>query len=191
MALDFARLKRRNHAIRDVHRKAIQYIYDHCKSTVPDEWTREYVDSAVNILRPAQIPLSPAMAQGLLESGWGAQNILFGIKARNIDVANGKAEKRWTREYIDGKWIRTEAIFFRDHSMRGEFEQYLDLVRRVHPNFAENYPAKGEEYLDYILRDPGHKAYATDPKYKQKVLAIVKAAGLEIFDRFEMYGKRG
>lgn len=183
--LDFEALKRRNRAVRNVHRDAIMCINRLCKNSEPDKWTEEFIDSALTILRPAKIPLSPAIGQGLLESGWGKSNVLFGIKARQTDFKAGKASEHITKEFMNGRWIQVKAFFFLDISMRGEFDHYLDLARRVHPHFAEHYPAEEQEYLDYILRP--EKAYATDPEYKSKVLNVIKMAGLKIFDRFETY----
>ena len=126
------------------------------------------------------------MGQGLLESGFGKSTVLFGIKARKQDVDAGKAVERMTSEFINGKWVKVPAFFFMDTTMRAQFSQYLDLCRRVHPAFAKFYPANEEDYLAYILREG--RAYATDPAYTSKVMGVVKGCGLEIFDRFEMYG---
>jgi flagellum-specific peptidoglycan hydrolase FlgJ len=193
--LDFAALKRRDRAITDAHRPACEAILAHCRpdtgaawNMTPAQWVAEFVCCAVEVLRPARIPLSPSMGQGLLESGWGRSTVLFGIKARKQDVDAGKAVQRMTKEYLDGHWVNVPAFFFMDTTMRGQFEQYLDLCRRVHPAFAKFYPARDEDYLAYILR-PG-KAYATDPAYTSKVQGVIKGSGLEIFDRFEMYGAK-
>lgn len=189
---DFSDLKKRKPAFRDEHEPAVQRIFERCRASNPSEWTENYVVSAVEVLRPARVPLSPPMGQGLLESGFGKSKILFGIKARKCDVEAGLAFESPTKEIIDGKEITVVARFYKDKTMRAEFVHYLDLMRRVHPNFAKFYPAGREDYLRYIMR-PGH-AYATDDdpatpeiEYIEKVLSIVEKIGLEVFDRFEMY----
>jgi len=150
-----------------------------------NEWTHEFVRCAVDILRPSKIPLSPAMAQGILESDGGRSGVLFGIKARKCDVAAGLAVEKDTKEFIGGVWKNVKAYFFIGRSMEDQFRQYLDLCRRVHPNFGKYYPSLGEDYIKYILRPD--KAYATDPKYKEEILNTVRSLKLYIFDVFEMY----
>lgn len=192
-ALDYAAIMRRDRALVEAHRGACEAIFSRCNAETgkgwnmdPQAWVSEFVCCAVEVLRPARIPLSPAMGQGLLESAWGRSTVLFGIKARKQDVDAGRAVQRMTKEYLDGHWVQVPAFFFMDTSMRGQFEQYLDLARRVHPAFAKFYPARREDYLGYILR-PG-KEYATDPTYAAKVESVVKACGLDVFDKFDMYG---
>jgi flagellum-specific peptidoglycan hydrolase FlgJ len=184
MSYDFMALKRLNAAVRDVHEQAVLNMYKLCKAENKEKWVTEFVNSALIVLRPTRVPVSPAMGQGLLESNYGKSKSLFGIKARKSDIEKGLAFESLTKEFVHGNWISCPAYFYKDNSMLSEFQHYLDLMRRMHPEYKNFYPKNYDGYLKYIVET---NAYATDPDYVSKIEGVIMSCGLKVFDDFSIY----
>jgi flagellum-specific peptidoglycan hydrolase FlgJ len=129
------------------------------------------------------IPASITLAQGILESGAGRGELTnkannhFGIKCHKewtgdrVYHDDDEAQECF-RKYKDPKYS------FRDHSLfLTERSRYQDLFKLKKDDY-EGW-AKG-------LRKAG---YATDPKYANKLIAIIENYNLEAFDR-EVLGKK-
>jgi flagellum-specific peptidoglycan hydrolase FlgJ len=125
---------------------------------------------------------SITIAQGAIESGWGAAapgNNLFGIK--------GTGQEFQTKEYINGHWL----------DVIGGFRTYDSWEGSVidHSNFlVENgrYARAGFfsccKELDYVgaARCLQNASYATDPNYAAKLVLIIQANGLNNYDILEV-----
>lgn len=124
---------------------------------------------------------SITIAQGAIESGWGAAapgNNLFGIK--------GTGQEFLTTEYINGHWL----------SIVGGFRTYDSWEGSVidHSNFLVDngrYARAGFfsccKELDYVgaALCLQNASYATDPNYAAKLVQIIQSNGLDKFDVLE------
>lgn len=127
------------------------------------------------------IPASIKIAQGILESGSGSGNLTkrsnnhFGIKCNGwqgekVYHDDDEAQECF-RKYADAKYS------FRDHS--------LFLFERSRYGFLFDY--ESDDYISWAqgLRRAG---YATDPKYPDKLISLIKRYQLHEYDK-EVLGK--
>jgi flagellum-specific peptidoglycan hydrolase FlgJ len=129
--------------------------------------------------RAAGVPASIILAQAALESGWGKRattgHNFFGIKGSG--PAGSTTEK--TREFVNGKWVKTTAEFrayhdaaesFTDHGrFLAENPRYAEALRHAHD------PVRFAEELQKAR-------YATDPNYAEKLIAIIRKHNLTQYD---------
>ncbi len=129
------------------------------------------------------IPASITLAQGILESGAGRGELTskannhFGIKCHNgwkgeRVYHDDDEEQECFRKYKDAKYS------FRDHSLfltqRSRYQGLFKLKKDDYKGWAKG------------LRKAG---YATDPKYPNKLIAIVERYNLEEYDKEVLGGK--
>jgi Mannosyl-glycoprotein endo-beta-N-acetylglucosaminidase/CHAP domain len=132
------------------------------------------------------VPASVTIAQGALESGWGASHIgtannYFGIKAFGGtpgSIAIGSVVVP-TKEFVGGRMVtvngrfrayRSAADSFRDHGL------FLRSNSRYAPAFRV---ADDANAFARALQAAG---YATDPQYANKLIATMRANNLYRFD---------
>lgn len=140
-----------------------------------------YAGIAQEEMRLYGIPASITIAQGILESGSGNGNLTqksnnhFGIKCNGwqgekVYHDDDEAQECF-RKYTDAKYS------FRDHS--------LFLFERSRYGFLFNY--RRDDYTSWArgLRRAG---YATDPRYPEKLISIIKRYQLNEYDK-EVLGK--
>ena len=138
----------------------------------------EMYEQALEVEKETSVPAIVALAQAVLETGWGRyipidyktsrnSRNLFGIKWDGY----GDYVEAWTREEIDGKLKPVLAKFKAFPSYIGSFRFYAELMQK--------YPYRPclDEYI--VDKDLGKyvrciaKHYATDSKYAEKVLRII------------------
>jgi flagellar protein FlgJ len=125
------------------------------------------------------IPARFMMGQAALETGWGRTEIrgadgqnshnLFGIKAggswrgRTVDIV--------TTEYVNGKPQKQVDTFRAYDSYADSFRDYANLLRS-NPRY-QNVIAQGQDAAGFAqgLQQAG---YATDPKYAQKLMGVIR-----------------
>lgn len=118
--------------------------------------------------------------QGILESGYGRSllskmaNNLFGIKAGRS--WKGLVYHIKTREFDpDRGWYVISAPFRQYKNWAECFNDYADIIERLswYKDAAENCddPIK---FLDGILPTKREPGWATDPRYREKILNIAK-----------------
>lgn len=125
------------------------------------------------------IPAQFMMGQAALETGWGRSEIrgadgqnshnLFGIKAgsswrgRTVDIV--------TTEYVNGKPQKQVDTFRAYDSYADSFRDYANLLRS-NPRY-QNVIAQGQDAAGFAqgLQQAG---YATDPKYAQKLMGVIR-----------------
>jgi len=97
-------------------------------------------------------------SQAALETGWGksksAKGNLVGMKARKKQ----DAERKRTKEVVDGKTVKTSARFAKFDKEEGGISQH------------------GREWKGGLTKSGGRK-YATDPDYEKKISSISKMYG--------------
>jgi flagellar protein FlgJ len=138
--------------------------------------------------REYKVPASVTMAQAILESGWGKSKLTlndrnyFGIKCFGNPgtIAVGCHTYATTECDKAGKCYSTTAVFrvyrsatdsFRDHG------RFLVVNNRYKPAFAHS---KNPNAFAAAIHKAG---YATDPKYTEKLVGLMKAYNLYKYDR--------
>lgn len=133
-------------------------------------------------------PLYPSVviAQAILETGFGSSslmmkaNAIFGIKATK--TWKGKVYNSNTKECYDGVSMTTINACFRAYdSLEGSINDYFDLITK-----SKRYQKAINSLSAYecikAIKDGG---YATDPKYVDKVVTLIKNHNLTQYDDVE------
>ena len=150
------------------------------------------------------VPPSVFVAQVCLESGYGQrQDALLGIKATAADLAAGTFKRLKTREQVPEKVVATLEkagdlieiirqvpgtdlyevvcwqLFHWQEGLADDFERYFRIYERLHPDL--------KQWMDDPVKFihaacSGAKAYATDPQYPSKIIAIISWHGLRKMD---------
>ncbi|MDR5729328.1 MAG: glucosaminidase domain-containing protein [Terriglobia bacterium] len=127
----------------------------------------------------SKIPASFTIAEGALESGWGAHAPgmnLFGIKADPSWA--GPFTTQTTHEVIDGNTITIQAKFRAYSDWLGSISDHARFLLtnpRYRPAFAFT---TGPLFAQAIAA----AGYATDPQYAAKIISIIQAHDLAAFD---------
>ena len=122
------------------------------------------------------VPAELTLAQAALESGWAASPIggynIFGIKG------SGPAGKTSvdTKEFYDGKWVNVKDGFAKYNNFAEAVERHGKLFHNGYYDKAVGQFAQDRSTAAFIDNIQG--IYATDPKYSQKINAIIKDYGL-------------
>lgn len=129
----------------------------------------------------AELGVSPRaiLAQAGLESGWGRHVIrhrdghsshnYFGIKAGS--GWQGDTVRVPTTEYVGGRAVTVEAKFRAYPSASEAFRDYVDFIG-ANPRYAEALARGGSEAA--YARELAAAGYATDPRYAEKIIAIIE-----------------
>ncbi len=132
------------------------------------------------------VPRAVTIAQSILESGWGRSqlttkyNNYFGIKCSALVSPHQRGCVAMpTYEYVKGKKKKYIQRFRTYSSMEKSFLDHgrlLNYLDRYNPAFK--YPNDPDKFIRAV-----HKAgYATDPKYSDSVIALMKKWNLYRFD---------
>lgn len=151
------------------------------------EIVQAYIDSYSQISKEEMlqygIPASITLAQGILESGagrgelTGKANNHFGIKCHGWEgdkvYHDDDEAQECFRKYNDPKYS------FRDHSLfltqRSRYQNLFKLKKDDYKGWAKGLKKAG---------------YATDPKYPDKLIAIIERYNLDAYDN-EVLGRKG
>ena len=128
------------------------------------------------------IPASVTIAQGALESGWGASRLatqgfnLFGVKA---DAAwRGPVLSLSTTEYVGGKPVAVLAKWRKYGSWTEAIEDRSAFLR-MNKRYAGAFGQLGEAFARALAL----AGYATDPNYADKVIAVMHSNNLTQYDK--------
>lgn len=129
---------------------------------------------------------SVVIAMGCLETGYGKSslmikaNAIFGIKATKS--WKGKVYNAKTKECYDGVTYVTINDCFRAYNNFGEsISDYFDLICKS-TRYRKALVADTPKECIEAIKEGG---YATDPKYVDSILKIIKSNKLEKYDRKE------
>jgi hypothetical protein len=152
-------------AITDVnfHSKALTYL-------------EEYKDLAIQEMQRTGIPASIKLAQGMFESGFG-QSVLAKQGNNHFGI---KCKTEWTGETIYYSDDSLNECFRKYPSAYESYKDHSDfLLSRERYAFLFSLPAG-----DYMGWAEGLKkaGYATDPRYKEKIIDIIKTYELHAYD---------
>ena len=127
------------------------------------------------------VPAELILAQAALETGWGRHEIatrngnnshnLFGIKAGSH--WQGETTDIVTHEYINGRRTPVVDTFRVYESFEHAFTDYASLISN-NPRYAGVVQAPSAEQAAQELQRGG---YATDPRYADKLVAVMKSMG--------------
>jgi flagellar protein FlgJ len=118
------------------------------------------------------------IAQAALETGWGKSAPRHGDGSSSHNLFGIKADQRWsgsrvmvpTLEFENGVPVRRQAAFRAYDSFQDSFRDYVDFIQG-NPRYQQALAAQdGRSYLQELQQ----AGYATDPKYAEKINAIVK-----------------
>lgn len=155
----------------------------------PSQDSLSHVDQFMQTLAaPAQaasassgVPAELILAQAALETGWGRHEIatqngqnshnLFGIKAGS--QWQGNTTDIVTHEYINGRRTQVIDTFRVYDSYEHAFTDYANLIGN-NPRYAGVTQAPTAELAAIELQRGG---YATDPRYADKLIAVMKSIG--------------
>lgn len=149
----------------------------------PQEFIEAIAPASKESAHLTSIPASFTIAQAALESAWGESELakqafnLFGIKA---DPAwHGESISLPTLEFIKGKWVTVTAYWRKYPGWLGSINdhaRFFMLNRRY--RLAMTGKRTGEDFARQIAL----AGYATDPRYAEKVIAIIRQHKLDRFD---------
>jgi flagellar protein FlgJ len=151
-------------------------------AATPKEFVRQMWPHAVEASRDTGIPPQFLIAHAALESGWGQRDIknadgspshnLFGVKAG----ANwqGKSAEVTTTEYENGAPVVQKARFRAYESYAESFADYARLLVNS-PRYGGVIGSQDGTEFARRLQQAG---YATDPKYAEKLAAIINGPTL-------------
>lgn len=155
-------------------------------SPLAKNYISRYHEIAVQEMRRTGIPASIKLAQGLLESDWGRSDLAtiannhFGIKCGSS--WDGKEFYKADDDYDDdGRLTQSCFRVFNDdrHSYKAHSEFLKDPKKAYRYGFLFEY--KSNDYKSWAkgLLKAG---YATDKKYPEKLIAVIKKYRLYRFD---------
>lgn len=146
---------------------------------------------AENEYRGNPLYSSVVIAQACLETGFGKSslmikaNAIFGIKASK--AWKGKVYNSKTKECYDGITnVTIDACFRAYNSFADSISDYFDLICK-NSRYKKAINSSSPEECIKAIKDGG---YATDPKYVDSILKIIKSNKLEQYDRKEKESKK-
>lgn len=145
----------------------------------PSAFINMLLPAAQRVHREHGIPASITIAQAALESGWGARapgNNLFGIKADRS--WKGKTVDIPTHEYVADERVNLVAKFRAYASIDdciADRARFLKGMPRYAPCFRE---ATGEAWARALQK----AGYATDPKYADSLIAVMRGRNMSQYD---------
>lgn len=143
----------------------------------PDAFIASIAPLAQEGQRRHGVPASVAMAQAIIESGWGTSslttegNAFFGIKCNDSsEYANGCLIKE-TKEFENGRWITIRDGFQTYPDAQSSFLDHGDfLAQREHYAPAFNH----QDDPDQFIREIHKGGYATAPDYADKIINLMQ-----------------
>jgi flagellar rod assembly protein/muramidase FlgJ len=144
----------------------------------PQDFITGLTPAAIECEKAAGIPHAFTLAQGALESAWGGSVLatkgfnLFGVKA---DASwHGATLVLPTKEHLSGKDVTVVAKW---RKYANWDECILDHAKFFHANPRYAQALKTTDPIEFARRVAA-AGYATDPKYADKLIAIMKSNNL-------------
>jgi flagellum-specific peptidoglycan hydrolase FlgJ len=150
----------------------------------PQEFISAVAQAAKLSMAKTKIPASFTIAEAALESGWGKSQLaqqafnLFGVKA---DPAwHGDVLTMQTREFLHGTWVMVPAKW-RKYS--GWLQCIDDHAAFLMTNKRYDGAFKVCSDASAFTKAVAAAGYATDPKYSDLIIGIIKQHNLTQFDK--------
>ena len=124
------------------------------------------------------------IAQAALETGWGQHVIRYPDGRSSYNLFGIKAGPQWsgdvvsvpTTEYIDGRAVTVDATFRAYESAADAFQDYVEFMQG-NPRYAA-VMASGSNAAAFA-EQLARAGYATDPRYAEKIVAILDTGELD------------
>ncbi|AVD88275.1 flagellar assembly peptidoglycan hydrolase FlgJ [Pseudomonas sp. SWI44] len=131
--------------------------------------------------RSSGVPAELILAQAALETDWGRRRITTADGADSYNLFGIKAGGRWqgeiarvtTTEYVAGEAQQQKESFRVYPNAEAAFDDYARLIRS-RPGYAAARNAANNTQAAIALQEGG---YATDPRYAQKLVAVMATIG--------------
>jgi flagellum-specific peptidoglycan hydrolase FlgJ len=141
------------------------------------------VQAAQQTMRDSKVPASVTISQAALESSWGTS----GLATNGMNLFGIKADSSWhgptilmpTAEYVNGQRIMVNAPFRKYADWLGSIRDHAAFLvnnKRYAPAFKAS---TGEQFAQAIAA----AGYATDPKYADLLISIMRQHGLAQYDK--------
>jgi peptidoglycan hydrolase FlgJ len=150
----------------------------------PEQFVRQLLPYAARGAAELGVQPGVLVAQAALETGWGQKVIRHPDGSNSFNLFGIKADSGWsgarvqvpTLEYEGGVAVKKRAAFRSYASLDEAVSGYVDFVRS-NPRYRQALAQAGntDAYLDG-LQSAG---YATDPRYADKIRAIMQRSGME------------
>lgn len=148
----------------------------------PQDFIEAVGPAARTSMKTTKIPASFTVAEGALESGWGASQLsvkamnLFGIKA---DPSwTGPTLSMQTREFLNGQWVMVPALWRKYSDWLGSISDHAKFLM-TNPRYKAAFLCTNGPAFARAVATAG---YATDPDYASKIIAIINVHGLLSLD---------
>lgn len=176
----FGGLTRQTPAFESWKRHAVQGE-DSDRADHVEDFVSRLADPARRAERSSGVPAELILAQAALETDWGRRRIttadgsdshnLFGIKAGR--GWQGETASVMTTEYVAGEAQKQQESFRVYPSAQAAFDDYARLIRS-RPGYAGARSAADSAQAAVALQQGG---YATDPRYADKLIAVMATIG--------------
>lgn len=152
------------------------------RAVAPSTYISATVEAAQGVQRDYRVPASVAMAQSILESGWGDSSLTrdhnnyFGIKctAQVSPHQAGCVSLRTMEYYSSGATYITDGFRTYDSALHS-FRDYGRLLTSL-SRYANAF--RYTDNPDQFIREVAQGGYATDPSYADKVIGIMRQYNL-------------
>lgn len=148
----------------------------------PQDFIGAIAPAARASMQTTKIPASFTVAEGALESGWGMSQLckqaynLFGVKA---DAAwHGPTFELDTAEYIKGERVIVPAKWRKYGSWLEAIQDHASFLI-ANPRYRPAFAYTNGATFSIAIAAAG---YATDPKYGQKLVSIIRTHNLSSLD---------
>ena len=150
----------------------------------PDDFIKAIGPAAQASAAKTKIPASFTVAEAALESGWGSSQ----LAAQGFNLFGVKADKAWkgdtltmrTREFLKGQWVVVPALWRKYADWLGCIEDHAAFLM-ANPRYRLAFT--GDRTGEDFARAVAAAGYATDPKYADKIVSVIRAHNLSELDK--------
>ena len=150
------------------------------------DYVDKYAEAAMEQMRKYGIPASVTLAQGILESASGQSELSrkgnnhFGIKATSTWLENGGRYLVYSDDKPNEKFCQYASV--------ADSYEHHSLFLRGNKRYANLFELSPDDYVGWTrgLQEDG---YATSKKYASSLQSLIKANGLDRYDRMVMQEK--
>lgn len=147
------------------------------------EYADKYAEAAMEQMRRYGIPASVTLAQGILESASGQSELSrkgnnhFGIKATSSWLQNGGRYLVYTDDKPNEKFCQYASV--------SDSYEHHSLFLKGNARYSGLFKLSPDDYVGWTngLQNAG---YATSKKYAASLQSVIKANGLDKYDRMVM-----
>ncbi|RMH45291.1 MAG: flagellar assembly peptidoglycan hydrolase FlgJ [Gammaproteobacteria bacterium] len=149
----------------------------------PESFVRWLLPVAQRVAAKTGLPAIGLIAQAALETGWGRHMLRDLFDRPSFNLFNIKADQRWsgpavkkeTIEFDGARMVKVPARFRVYENIEHAFEDLVSFFQSS-PRYGQVWQAEKPEQYFEALQSAG---YATDPKYAQKLKAVIQHPAIQ------------